>query len=134
MKMNILIIDDIRAFNFERDIDNLVYARTVHDAIHNLASGVIWDEVWFDYDMGGTFGKLEIFDTSLPVLAWLAESIVYHHKKPRIERVYIHTSNMAGAMILGNTLQLWYDASVINPALWLAPRDQWADVVDSVNP
>lgn len=67
MSKRILVIDDERIFHPDpvsfhpfTPNDNLTYARTPDEAIKLLESGLVWDEVWFDHDLGENLDGMQV--------------------------------------------------------------------------
>lgn len=91
--MTTLLIDDLR--NFRDDPPNVVIARTSEEAI-DLLSSQIFDDVWWDHDLGED-------DTTQKVADWLLYQAITSHKI-KIDTCFIHTSNPVGAVNLKTTL------------------------------
>ena len=94
-----LVIDDLRIFEFDA-----VYARTSDEAIRVLTGQCIWDEVWWDHDLGGASGS----DDVRPVLAFLEERWAWDEDaRDEIGLHVIVTSNPPAASYLAAAFQRW---------------------------
>lgn len=99
--MNVLVIDDLRTFAFEA-----TYARTAEEAIPYLRrlpdplAPEIWDEVWWDHDLGGS----DVW----PVVETLERQ--WHDHPETKDHVKLHcvvTDNPVGATALMRTFEHW---------------------------
>lgn len=99
----ILLIDDLRVFREIPEDSELHIARTSAEALTILKDNPdkVWDEVWFDHDLGMVDDKA---DTTLPVADYIAERAFFDNPIS-IGKAYIHTSNPVGATTLTTTLQ-----------------------------
>jgi hypothetical protein len=104
--MKRLIIDDCRLMHFAEG--ETVHANNNDDAIIALQSGD-WDEVWFDHDMGGVYGRLDedYESTIMPVVDWLEEKAALD-EKTFFTTAVIHTANPAGRQKIEAALKNWY--------------------------
>lgn len=82
-----LLIDDLRNFR-NNPAGELLIARTSQAGLDLISQGE-WSAVWLDHDLGGA-------DTITPIIDFLAEQS-FLGKPVRIQTIYIHTSNPAGA-------------------------------------
>lgn len=103
--MKILVVDDVRTFEFCPDYitpDTVVkHARTPGEAM-SLLDEEHWDEVWLDHDMGQDAWGKEM--TAMPIVKDLL-------KNPRdIERIYVHSMNPVGASLMVRMLGELYRA------------------------
>lgn len=92
----VVVIDDLRTFTFDA-----IYARTSDAGLKLIDTytdaGI--DELWLDHDLGGD-------DTIMPIIDELARRAFEERKFP-VGRVYIHTSNPAGAATMVRVLSRW---------------------------
>ena len=93
--MKILVIDDERTPKFEAKI-----VRSSDEAIPLILYNY-WDEVWFDWDLGGD-------DTAGNIIYAIEES-AFFGQIPNFRTAVIHTSNPVGRMLLDKTLSKWYN-------------------------
>lgn len=100
----ILLIDDLRVFR-ALDSDSVVLhvARNSAEALAILKENpeTVWDEIWFDHDLGMVEGKE---DTTLPVADYISER-AFFDAPVSVKTLFIHTSNPVGARILSTTFQ-----------------------------
>ena len=101
MTRSILVVDDERRFpDMERD-HFVTYARSAMQAISMLLkteTGVTFDEVWFDHDLG-------LHDDAMEVVRFMEDaqatcSHVDHYSliwPSRIGKAYVHSMNPVGA-------------------------------------
>jgi len=112
-----LVIDDYRTFGFpNEDPMATTYVRTNDAARIALIDGH-WDEVWFDHDMGLPLPLDAIIQlrTAREIKAVLkdattqplANEMEEHPERYDIDKIYIHTSNPAGAIRLAMALRNW---------------------------
>lgn len=103
---NILVVDDCRNFPFGDDCGMTV--RTSGEALSALGldtgGHVHLDELWLDFDLGGVFGRLERYDTAMPVVLYLAELAFFGRPYP-VDRIIIHSANPVGSQAMLLTLQ-----------------------------
>ncbi len=102
----ILVVDDCR--NFPKSPTDMVRTvRTSAAALQFLGfdTGVRpeIDELWLDFDLGGVFGQLELYDTAMPVALYLAECAYYGDPYP-VKEIIIHSSNPVGSEAMLQTL------------------------------
>lgn len=85
-----------------------VHAKTNDEAISLIEQE--WDEVWFDYDMGGKFGQLESDypSTILPVVDHIMMHALLYGCKFPIGIVVVHTANPVGRQQIATTLGQLY--------------------------
>lgn len=114
MKKDVLVIDDLRVFQFDA-----VYARTSEEAIALLRAQRCWREVWWDFDLGlnplggarfpsGMQVRRVSNDTSVEVLKYLEERWWTDLDTLReIEMHNIVTSNPAGERLLAGAFDRW---------------------------
>ena len=100
MKM-VLLIDDLREFRFDSPDIDLIIARTSKEALKILELDTVWDEIWFDHDLGKPEGKL---DTTIPVVDYLSER-AFNDDPVKVALVYVHTSNPVGGKQIVASLQ-----------------------------
>lgn len=93
--MRTLLIDDLRNFR-NNPAGELLIARNSQEGLDLISQGE-WDFVWLDHDLGGA-------DTINPVIEFLAEQS-FLGKPVRIQTIYIHTSNPAGASSMLSVLR-----------------------------
>ncbi len=102
----ILVVDDCRNFPAS-PTDEVHTVRTSQAALQflGLHSGVRTriDELWLDFDLGGIFGRLELYDTAMPVALYLAECSYYGDPYP-VNEIIIHSSNPVGSEAMLQTL------------------------------
>jgi CheY-like chemotaxis protein len=88
--MKILVVDDLRTLAIEQGQHDVVHARTVNKAIDLLESGVKWDVIFLDHDMGGD-------DTTIPVARWIRKKVSQREDPEDFDpNIYIHTMNPVG--------------------------------------
>lgn len=106
MSRRIVVLDDVRNYPFGPDDDGTT-VRSSQEALILLGhySGLRFriDELWLDFDLGGVFGRCELFDTSMPVALYLAELAFYGTPYP-VEKIVIHTMNPVGREALRSLL------------------------------
>src|SRR3712207_4331725 len=92
--MRRLIIDDCRTMEFPDG--ETVHARTNEEAKLLLLEE--WDEVWFDYDLGGVYGQLETIyeSTVMPTVDAILYDIIVLKQKPKFDVAVVHTMNPTG--------------------------------------
>jgi len=92
----ILLIDDLRNFREPFADAELTIARTSKQGLAAIELGVaadfVWDEIWFDHDLGEPEGVL---DTTMPVVDYLSE-LAYFDNPVKVSKVVVHTSNSVG--------------------------------------
>lgn len=93
--MKVLVIDDDRTPKFEAKV-----VRSSDEAIPLILYDY-WDEVWFDFDLGG--------DDSAAEIIYAIEESAFWGRIPDIKKVIIHTSNPVGRKLLEQTLSKWYN-------------------------
>lgn len=111
-----LVIDDCRTMRIPyRDI---THVRTNAEAIELLWAQE-WDEVWFDYDLGGVYGKLETeyASTVMPTVDAILANIVLGNP-PIFTRAFIHTMNPVGRRTLQTALENYYSCVNVDAALF----------------
>lgn len=106
-KKRIVVVDDVRNYPFgENDVGTTL--RTSAEALEflGITSGkrIPIDELWLDFDLGGVFGQIELYDTCMPVALYLAELAFYGIPYP-VDKIVIHTMNPVGRVALGSTLR-----------------------------
>lgn len=105
MERKILVIDDLRIFHDLKPEDTW-YARNSDEAI-NLILKSLWDEVWWDHDLGGS-------DDSRRVLSFIEEQAHVHGWLPQLGTSYVHTANPVGAQSLVMGLSKFYPTKRVN--------------------
>ena len=94
----IVVLDDVRNYPFT-DEDDGVTLRNSADCLTFLGyeTGVYKhiDELWLDFDLGGVYGQLEVFDTAMPVALFLAE-LGFNGAPYPVDKIVIHTMNPVG--------------------------------------
>jgi hypothetical protein len=108
MKTNrVLFVDDVRVYPHPEQAAVLT-VRNSHDAIatlenvrHMAPPG--FEVIWLDFDLGGTLGVMDRYDTAMPVVLYLAEEAFYGTPYP-VEKIYIHTGNPVGREAMRLTL------------------------------
>lgn len=93
--MLILVIDDLRSFDPNREQATVEYARDADSGIGKLRSAladdVFYDELWLDFDLGeDDRGPLDV----MPVVRELEQEPEYARV---LGSVFIHTSSPVGA-------------------------------------
>lgn len=99
--MKILLIDDLRNFRHVVDGHEVTVARTSQEALSILAQDNVWDEVWFDHDLGEVDGRI---DTIMPVVDYFAEQ-AFNDTPVDAGIVYVHSSNPVGVKQMMASLQ-----------------------------
>jgi hypothetical protein len=99
-----LIIDDLREFVGEEEGDETVTARTVQEARFYLSQDV-FDEVWWDYDMGGQ-------STTYQIAKDIIRGKQFINGDPLM---VVHTGNVIGREDLCITLQAMFDVEEVFP-------------------
>ena len=105
----ILVVDDCRNFPPD-DTCDITTARSSTEALvllgyhDNVRSRL--DELWLDFDLGGVFGRTELFDadTAMPVALYLAELAFYGQPYP-VKEIIIHSANPVGSEAMFRTLK-----------------------------
>lgn len=97
--MNILLIDDLRVFKDNREC---VIARNSSEALQFLNDGTVWDEIWFDHDLGivETIG----IDSTMRVVDYMCEQ-AFNDNPIAVNKVYVHTSNPVGGKQIMTSLE-----------------------------
>lgn len=97
--MNVLLIDDLRVFKDNREC---VIARNSLEALGLLSTGTVWDEIWFDHDLGivENFG----IDSTMRVVDFMCEQ-AFNDTPVQVSKVYVHTSNPVGGKQIMTSLQ-----------------------------
>jgi len=97
MGRRILFVDDVRDFQDLKEGDTLVTARTSEEALAHLTDYRYppFDWIWLDFDLGGVFGQLDLYDTAMPIALLLAELAFYGKPYP-CDTIFIHTMNPVG--------------------------------------
>lgn len=95
-----LIIDDKRTFTDIYGVET-THVRTTDEA-ELLLSDRSWDEVWFDFDMGGGSTTMK-----------LGRMVEAAPGKYTMGNVYIHTANPDGATELAAALA-WFSPTIIS--------------------
>lgn len=90
---NILLIDDERTFKDNREC---VVATSSVEAIKQLSTGTVWDEVWFDFSLVRS-------DTIMNVLFFLNDE-AGNATAPVIGLCRIHTSSFSGRDLIQEML------------------------------
>jgi hypothetical protein len=111
---HILFVDDTRTFPPRPD-DLVTTCRTSEAALLELQHAPqTYVEIWLDFDLGGVYGQLDLFDTAMPVALWLAERAFDGHPYPA--KILIHTGNPVGRLAMGLLLRrLGYDVTDVEP-------------------
>jgi hypothetical protein len=114
--MNILFVDDTRTFP-DHPEDCVVTVRTAAEAIVELRMPKVqWDEIWLDFDLGGVYGQMELYDTAMPVALWLAEQAFYGCSY-KVKQIMIHTGNPVGRHAMGLLLRRFgYEVIDVEPS------------------
>lgn len=111
MARKILLIDDLRDFRDVTEDMKVTVARTSAEALAILASDTIWDEIWFDHDLGKVDDKV---DSTLPILDLLCEA-AFNDTPVDVGICYVHTSNPVGRNnILSGLDRYGYQAVRVN--------------------
>lgn len=93
----VLIIDDDRLYGAP---ETAVRAYTSAEAINRLSERSVWDEIWFDHDLGGD-------DTSMAVVEYLEQR--HADDDPIwVGCVFVHSMNVVGAANLVRALSGMY--------------------------
>jgi len=106
----ILFVDDLRNFPLigYGDVDTV---RTSIQALYKLNSGILYNEIWLDHDLGGD-------DTSMPIVDWLSERAFNDNPYP-IDRIVIHTANPVGSKNIAIGLTRWgYSHEIASALNW----------------
>lgn len=99
-KTTLLVDDDDCTFIVPRDHMVAHTSQAALDALHMFrATGVIIDELWLDYDLGGD-------DTTLPVLTMLSQAAAEGEPYP-VRQILVHSMNRAGADTLMRGLRAY---------------------------
>lgn len=106
-----LVIDDCRRFDFPH-----VLARNVQEALLALESRS-WDEVWWDFDLGGEFGEVDAESTALPIL-YAVEERAYLGQPYSLGLCVIHTANPVGRQMLQRGLSRLYKIRHVDAATY----------------
>lgn len=101
MMMKILLIDDLRNFRVVVEGHEVTVARTSQEALTILAADNVWDEVWFDHDLGEVDGKI---DTIMTVVDYFAEQ-AFNDTPVDVGIVYVHSSNPVGVRQMMASMQ-----------------------------
>lgn len=101
--MRILVIDDLRSFDPDREQAIVEYARDAKSGIEKLRSAladdVFYDELWLDFDLGeDDRGSVDV----MPVVRELEREPEYARV---LGSVYIHTSSPVGAARIAAALE-----------------------------
>lgn len=110
--MNILLIDDVRDFRAPRDE---IIARTADEAIRILqaAPEQVWDEIWFDHDLG------DVSPATTVVMDYMNER-AFNGQPVLVNTIYVHTSNNVGGRTLMAGFQRYgYHAVRVQASDWL---------------
>lgn len=97
----ILLIDDLRDFRHVVEGHEVTIARTSQEALTVLAADNVWDEVWFDHDLGEVDGRV---DTTMPVVDYFAEQ-AFNDTPVDVGIVYVHSSNPVGVKQMLSSFQ-----------------------------
>lgn len=130
--MRRLVIDDCRTLTFPHPPvpvkdEMLVHCRTNDSAIEWLSLDYSWDEVWFDYDMGKVYGRLETEyqSTILPTMDYIMERCFYD-KSPDIGVCVLHTANPTGRKQLETALSRYFAIRHVDAAAFTVEVIDWA--------
>jgi hypothetical protein len=122
-RAKVLVIDDLRSFKdgvIPADTD-VTYARTSLEGLKKLRTQKVWDQVWFDHDLGirpkkqgdeeGTgieiFG-MKVMDNTRPCAHWMADPA-----NPIVAKsVMVMTASPVGGFWLMSTLSPRYPVCV----------------------
>lgn len=110
----ILLIDDLRVFRVTPEDAEVTTARTSADAMQVLleAPDAIWDEVWFDHDLGS---RTIDNDTTRKIADYFCER-AFNDNPVNVKHVYVHSSNSAGVKYIYDGLKTYgYSVSVERP-------------------
>ena len=94
----VLLIDDLRFFRDEREC---VTARNSQDALKVLNNDDVWDEIWFDHDLGELNGTV---DSTMIIVDYMCER-AFNDSPVNVDIVYVHTSNPVGGKQIMLSLQ-----------------------------
>jgi hypothetical protein len=113
----VLLVDDVRRF---RDGRECVVARTPDEALDALRSHAVLDELWLDFDLGRhRDGRRR---DVMPVVAELGRA-ARAGSPYAIERIFIHSTNPAGALAIRRVLEaVGYEVQRHHAPIW---RHEW---------
>lgn len=105
----ILLIDDLRDFQDKREC---VIARNSFEALKILSEDNIWDEIWFDHDLGIVNGH-EVDDV-MKIVDYLCEK-AFNDEPANVDIIYVHTSNpVGGNQIMQSLANYGYNCIRVN--------------------
>lgn len=110
----VLVIDDEREFKDKSFADMVAYARTSAEALKYLSSGVKWNQVWFDHDLGDN-------DDIRRVVEWL-EAKAFHGEKLHIGTCYVQSRNSVGVKWITDGLVKHYKVIVVQNDQLIVPK------------
>lgn len=100
--MKILIIDDLRnPLDWMCSNNSIIIARTSNEAMKILSQGAVFDQIYFDHDLGGD-------DTSRPIVLYLEEVAYFGNPYP-VGEIIVHTSNSTGGDWIMRGLEPYYN-------------------------
>lgn len=88
---SVLLIDDIRSFKSEIEIEGVVVARTLWEGLSVLEGN--WDQIWLDHDLGIDLNGNP--ETIMPLVDRMCIS-ADEGDPVRVDLVVVHTSNPVG--------------------------------------
>lgn len=111
---NILLIDDLRVFRVAPQDAVVTTVRNSEEAMRVLvgAPNEVWDEVWFDHDLGS---RTIDNDTTRKIADYFCER-AFNDNPVKVKHVYVHSSNSAGVKYIYDGLKTYgYEVSVERP-------------------
>lgn len=113
-----LVIDDLRVLNVPGEV---IYARTVSEALELLQTNKRWEEIYMDHDLGS---RNDHYEDIWPIIAYFEERNEW--SPIQTGEIYIISSNPVGSQRMKIALnRLGYSVTVLDPRPILASVLPW---------
>lgn len=111
-----VLIDDLRSFRHERPALILRSAAEAEEWLGGLTPKAKIGELWLDHDLG--VDKKTGLSSSIMGFVNLLEEKAYFSQAPKIEKIFVHTSNPTGGASMVKILERYYPVLRVNASTY----------------